>query len=51
MQQGMATALQVEKTSHRTGRIIHEKNEPKGILLNSFTSGGIMPTSLVQYTD
>lgn len=25
-EQGMATALQVEKTSHRTGRIIHEKD-------------------------
>ncbi|CAG7832248.1 unnamed protein product, partial [Allacma fusca] len=35
MQQGMATALQVEKTSHRTGRIIHEKDEPKDDILEN----------------
>jgi splicing factor 45 len=48
-EQGMATALQVEKTSHRIGRIIHEKDEPKGILLGSGNS--LLGTSLVQYGD
>jgi len=29
-EQGMSTALQVEKTSKRGGKIIHEKDIPKG---------------------
>ncbi|CAL8103219.1 unnamed protein product [Orchesella dallaii] len=36
-EQGMSTALQVEKTSHRIGRIIHEKDIPKeaGVVLTN----------------
>jgi splicing factor 45 len=30
-EQGMSTALFVEKTSKRGGKIIHEKDIPKGI--------------------
>ncbi len=29
-EQGMSTALQVEKTSKRGGKIIHERDLPKG---------------------
>ena len=38
-EQGMSIALQVEKTSKRGGKIIHEKDLPKGILgINPFCS-------------
>ena len=30
--QGMSMALQVEKTSKRGGKIIHERDIPKGLL-------------------
>ena len=30
-EQGMSTALQVEKTGKRAGKIIHEKDIPKGL--------------------
>ena len=35
--QGMSTALQVEKTSKRGGKIIHEKDVAKGSSSSSYT--------------
>ena len=34
-EQGMSIALQVEKTSKRGGKIIHEKDLPKCVLSNN----------------
>lgn len=35
-EQGMSTALFVEKTSKRGGKIIHERDLPKGGILSTF---------------